>query len=833
MNEPKKSPCSVGADAGATIENIDSIKKNSTTNTSGLHHENGLTASANRFNFENTLEAAQMYTQAGFFTLPIPFGRKGPRLKDWSNLRLQVDDLPKFFNGSSESIGVLLGEPSGGLIDIDLDVGEAIHLADEFLSPTPCEFGRKSKPRSHRLYLSNPIPETIQYQDPDGTMLVELRSTGFQTVFPPSIHPSGELISFSQNGTPESIEGLELQRKVVRLAAAALLVRYWPQQGSRQDAALALAGGLAHAKWTDTEISHFIRVVAKQAGDEESAMRANCGPRTVNRSQQGNPVTGWSRLAELIDPQVVNRLRNWLDPEGPKERIAKVRRGKGKESEKHRNISAIVIQELKAHGMFYKTKVLSELYYFDQREYSLLSIHDTEFRARINHWFDINGSESTWKFVLENIQTEAILNGTETTVHSFAHYGMGKLYIYKGENEVFLISSDGITVVPNGTDEILFLNSTLEPIPYSRDSPSASVNRILTIPNFQGSSNLFPQQEEKLFRLWLYSLFFESLLPTKPLLLFLGVKGSGKTMGLKAVLRLLLGAKGQVLTLNRDKEDAFLASVTRNYLVAFDNVDGYIKWLPNHLATVATGGDLPLRKLYTTNELVQYPVKCFLALTSRDPDSLTRDDVADRLLTLRVDRLKEFKPEGEILKEIDETRPSIWKDLLTTLQRLVLALQDYVPQSSYHRLADFAAIAMVIGPQVGIPVEEVRDILNGMDSEKSELALEHNELFPLLLRWLEEKEAEGQEWIDSATLFNEMKDMAETAKEKFPFKDSRSMSRQLKNLKTDMSEWIEVVGPQKIYGGNNKSFWKISPGKKHVLRMEEADVEEGKSILGD
>ena len=123
-------------------------------------------------------------------------------------------------------------------------------------------------------------------------------------------------------------------------------------------------------------------------------------------------------------------------------------------------------------------------------------------------------------------------------------------------------------------------------------------------------------------------------------------------MGLRVLLRALFGKKAEVLKLSKEKEDAFLATVTSQHVAAFDNLDGEIKWLPNHLATAATGGDVPLRKLYTTNALVRYPVRCFLALTSREPDSLTRDDVADRLLTLKVDRFDKFKSEKHCLAKL-------------------------------------------------------------------------------------------------------------------------------------------------------------------------------------
>ena len=43
-------------------------------------------------------------------------------------------------------------------------------------------FGRTGKPGSHRLYRADPLPPTTQFKDVGGAMLLEVRSTGSQTV---------------------------------------------------------------------------------------------------------------------------------------------------------------------------------------------------------------------------------------------------------------------------------------------------------------------------------------------------------------------------------------------------------------------------------------------------------------------------------------------------------------------------------------------------------------------------------------------------------------------------------------------------------------------------
>jgi hypothetical protein len=193
---------------------------------------------------------------------------------------------------------------------------EALILADHFLPDTDSEFGRRGKRRSHWLYFGDPLVETAQFQDVDGTMLVELRSTGVQTVLPPSTHPSGESIKWEQEGDPAVIDGPTLRSHVARLAAAALLVRHWPAEGSRQDAAPALAGGLLRGGWEEEEASEFVSIVAEAEGDEETAKRAKATEYTARRMGHDRPVTGWPRLAELVGKEVTRRVREWLGVRG-------------------------------------------------------------------------------------------------------------------------------------------------------------------------------------------------------------------------------------------------------------------------------------------------------------------------------------------------------------------------------------------------------------------------------------------------------------------------------------------------------------------------------------
>ena len=110
----------------------------------------------------------------------------------WQQLRLKKSEVAESF-ASNSNIGILLGEASKNLVDIRSQIVSR-------QSFWPRCFCRKHKrctaesrcPGSHHWYRTERSPKPEKFSDIDGSCLVEIRSTGQQTVVPPSIHPSGE-----------------------------------------------------------------------------------------------------------------------------------------------------------------------------------------------------------------------------------------------------------------------------------------------------------------------------------------------------------------------------------------------------------------------------------------------------------------------------------------------------------------------------------------------------------------------------------------------------------------------------------------------------------------
>lgn len=256
--------------------------------------------------------AAVRYIKGGIAPLPIPARNKAPNLPNWQHLRMELEDVPKYFN-NGQNIGILLGEPSGGLIDVDLDTPEAV-AAGRYLLPDTLRSGRESSPNSHYWYRCAPVPGTAKFQTPRSgegpEMFVELRSTGKQTVVAPSVHPDGDHYTWGEGETAE-VSGPELLQRVREVATAALLARHWPMRG-RHEITLAAAGYLGR-RLTPERVEAILEAAASVAGDEEDRDRRRAVQDTLEGLQAGRPMTGGPALDQLAPgvPEILTRWWGW------------------------------------------------------------------------------------------------------------------------------------------------------------------------------------------------------------------------------------------------------------------------------------------------------------------------------------------------------------------------------------------------------------------------------------------------------------------------------------------------------------------------------------------
>ncbi len=268
----------------------------------------------------NLLEIATNYQKRGWQPLPIAHRSKNPNFPGWQKFQTTKADLPKYFNGAAQNIGVLL---HNGLTDIDLDSVEAVKIADYFLPETEAVFGRDGKPRSHRLYYCKDAkfekfnnPFWLKSNDAGKrktACIVEFRTgDGLQTVFPGSTHEtSGEAINWSNDGEPLPVDAPTLRRAVAQMASACLVSTFW-RNGIRQDLSLAISGALLRNGFDIPTTKNFISAICGAANDEETTERLKAVDATAEKLKDGKSVYGFPKLAELTDKKLVEAVCKWL-----------------------------------------------------------------------------------------------------------------------------------------------------------------------------------------------------------------------------------------------------------------------------------------------------------------------------------------------------------------------------------------------------------------------------------------------------------------------------------------------------------------------------------------
>jgi hypothetical protein len=149
------------------------------------------------------LPASWQYTPVGNLAARNTAGfEKRPYLPDWQNNGMSLLEAIEGLGDRHTGYGLLLGEPSGGVLAVDIDGEGPLNLWLQHFQEIPNTICWTSgKPNSfqfafqlspeQRDKLNNYTRSRWVFKSPDGKQL-DFRWTGCQSLLPPSLHPSGE-----------------------------------------------------------------------------------------------------------------------------------------------------------------------------------------------------------------------------------------------------------------------------------------------------------------------------------------------------------------------------------------------------------------------------------------------------------------------------------------------------------------------------------------------------------------------------------------------------------------------------------------------------------------
>lgn len=359
---------------------------------------------------------------------------------------------------------------------------------------------------------------------------------------------------------------------------------------------------------------------------------------------------------------------------------------------KKKNINEFVISFMNKRWTFLKTEGSLLFHWYSSNK--LFEIWSEDFDLLLSDITGLMNDDTYFKSLETAIKYHINKNGRKVSIKRHAHYEKSSLTLYVNtwNSKVIKIMSDKIEEVPNWTDWILFIqesDSTSWEFQKDLKETSSFIDNFLESINFS-EKEIKKQEYVFLLKNYILSLFFASLLNNRPILIFVWEMGAGKSFFFETLLKILFGDKISLSNFPW-KDDDLKAILRWNYINVFDNADSKINNnTKNLLCTVATGGAIKTRKLYTNKEVISTKVDTFMGITTMLP-KFVRWDLIDRSILINLNRRTDnFGWTVESKEEISLNRNNIMTSLCLEIQHKLKDLEDYKNFKTNFRMSDFA-----------------------------------------------------------------------------------------------------------------------------------------------
>jgi hypothetical protein len=461
--------------------------------------------------------------------------------------------------------------------------------------------------------------------------------------------------------------------------------------------------------------------------------------------------------------------------------IANIMLSGDKDFIKRRQVADRVRQRFEREGFLCRTDD-DRLSYFNKGERRLYDLDTSAFEYLFTHTTGLGRTESVYGFVLHNLKATAARTAP-LKVHTLAHFEpeTGFCAVSDAGSGVWARKRGGEwSYQHNGDNGLLFLTEPdAEAFQPAFDADGGNLSWFLNLFLFAPHDALTAEDQKTLMLVNLLHEFFPALRRTRTIPCHLGPQSSGKTAALKLRGRLIVGSRFEVTGLRKEKEDAYIAAVCNRVIVGFDNADSRIPYLPDALATYATGQRYRLRRLYSTNDEIAYDPRASVSISSRSP-YFNRPDVAERLLPFHHERPARYIAEPEIFDELARRRNAIWGELLAHLAAIADRIGVQKAPALRFRMADFAAFGWNLFQMRG-KAQDWINLLARVEKAQSAFAAENDGVIEVL-RALLQRQGGKVGPVTTAALFAACLDIAKAEHWAFP-ETTQGFGRRLSSAK--------------------------------------------------
>lgn len=436
--------------------------------------------------------------------------------------------------------------------------------------------------------------------------------------------------------------------------------------------------------------------------------------------------------------------------------------------------------------------------------------------------YGLTEHESFTKTIYDALRAYVIEHGTKVDVRRFAAYQheTKTAYLSAYNGRMYKIDGSDITDAACGEDGVFFIDDDNGVHCDPDIGPHGRLIDRLTSINFaaHGLSGITAEQQRMALIIWLFALALPDFMPTKPILLLEGQKGSGKTAAIVLTQLALMGASLPMI-LQKNKEDDFGTILLRSPIALFDNTDSYIEWVPDAICSYTTGGVWNKRKLYTDDESMVIRPHAFIAIATRNPASFRRDDVADRCVILRLERRASFIDFHQLQQQVLDERCILLGEYMWFIGQIIneIRANTAVMGTTTHRMADFAALGNAVGKIMGWEISAIEELMLALQGERDAFINEEDPLVDLLQKWIAYKPRNAPANVGKIITIFQLHAELETFAQanSLLWKDSpRSLAQKIRSTHIEREFHIEthVVNGHKAF-----AFWRHSDPRLKVV----------------
>lgn len=607
-----------------------------------------------------------------------------------------------------------------------------------------------------------------------------------------------------------SLESLDPSQQI-----ANILADYW-ESGQRHQVTMCTSGMAANAGWAEEKTKKLIEEihVLVPQGDLKDQLKAV--ETTYKRLADGKTVLGENGLAVFIPAKILMEVRKLMGSVTSSlivQQLDTIRLEKLAGFLKVRYAAQAIISYCLENGRLVRDD--THAFWLNKEDKKLTLIGSYVWERLLHNIMGVNIAESFGRQVAAAVEHSAWKAAKEVLVRKRSWWDKIKkiLYLNLGGPEVYVIDGDfsNLHMVYNGEIDVLFRNSEdtmVLPNLLDVDNEVDPWKLLVDDVNFKESDATIVQQRQML-KAWICAMFFPEALPTRPILMVLGASGSGKTTTARRILWLIEGTQENVLGQVPDKPDALRASMAAHRMVVIDNIERTsVSWLPDTLNRAATGSQVELRELHTTNRVQKIVFNVFMCLTGTDIP-FSEEAVYTRILPLELAHLDVYESEASVQSNIESNFVPFWRGMLLELNKVVAELRAHPELSvpSQTRLADFHTFCERIKGVDFIEADELmQGIANLVDSQKETLK-QHSPFILILEGLIKTRPEEMAVLMTTSELFARAQRYAAQNKQRFDWSNAQGLSRHLDMLEKQLEKHYGlVVKPDRVGGREIKKY---------------------------